>query len=563
MPNDNELLARSDLLLGLKRFFDVWQAGMDSFPFIADLKTGTYMVAQRLVEEFDLPGIYLTELDEAIRPLVYFEDAEAYDAAFQAVLHDKTSDTLNLEFRASNRRGEYTWLWIKGNMGYDDKGEREFFTGFIMHMDRVLHGDPVTGLLNRYAFDEALAETVQKAAENGGSGAVMVIGLDDFHILQESADHDVADAALREIGQNISNVLPTHLNLYKLSETEFGIVWPDALPEEIAIIFSSIQLCLREVKAMNESVFFSVSAGVAFYPDSGTIPNTLGKYAQSALKMARQRGREQLNFFAPEEYKKWQQFMSMQRSFEESIERGCEGFLLYFQPQVDADTQEVIGAEALLRWREPDGEIISPMVFIPVLERTRLIIPVGRWVVFEAARMCQEWQKIKPGFTMSVNVSLCQLENHDFHSDVQEALEATGLAPEHLTLELTESQSVANWDFINEQFDRFRDMGVKVAMDDFGVGYSSLALLKNFNCDIIKVDKVFVDDIMTSAFDRQLVKYTVQLCQSVGMAVCIEGVEEKEVYDYLHDECHPDVIQGFYFGRPEPPDLFVEKFFNE
>ena len=477
MSNDHELLPKSKLLTDLKRYFDVLQISTDSFPFVADLKTGIYMVADRLVQEFDLPGSVLTEFDEAFRPLVYFEDEETFEAAFQAFLHDKTSDKLNLEFRAQNRAGEYKWLWIHGNMGYDKNSEREFFVGFVAHVDQVVHGDPVTGLLNRYAFDLAMSKTIAEAAKTGGAGAVMVIGLDDFHILQDNAEHDVADAALKEIGMNIANVLPTHLNLYRLGGTEFGIIWPDALPDEIAIIFSSVQLCLREVKSMNESVFFSVSAGVAFYPDSGMNPSALGKYAQSALKMARQRGREQLNFFAPDEYKKWQQFMSMQRSFEESIERGCEGFLLYFQPQVDAHTQKVIGAEALLRWREPDGEIISPLVFIPILERTRLIIPVGRWVVFEAVRVCKEWQKISPGFTMSVNVSLCQLENHDFHSDVQEALEMHDLAPELLTLELTESQSVANWDFINDQFERFRQNGVKVAMDDFGVGYSSLALL--------------------------------------------------------------------------------------
>ena len=556
----DQLLTKSPTLQQVKYYFDLLHRTMESYPFITDLKTGITMLAPDLVEEYGLPGTIIGDFKALWSPLVYHEDFERYEESVRAVFKDRTRDDMRIEFRIKNKDGEYGWVLFNGIVGKDETGESTLFVGVITKMDRQVRADPVTGLLNRYSFETELARTVQRAADNNEEGAVIIIGLDHFQMLQDAYDPHSGDAAMREIGQSIGNVLPTHLNLYKLDGAEFGIIWPHTSREEVEIIFYGIQICLREMKEANDTVFFSASAGVVFYPDNGLNAGALQKYAQGALDMAQQQGREQLNFFSPVEYKKWMQFINLQRSFEDSIERGCEGFLLYYQPQVDAKTGKLVGAEALLRWQEPDGEIISPVVFIPILERTRLIIPVGRWVVNEAVRMCKEWQARQPGFEMSINVSLCQLENYDFHSCVKEAMEQYDLAPNLLTLELTESQSVSNWDFVNEQFDYFRKMGVHIAMDDFGVGYSSLGLLKHFNCDIIKVDKVFVDDILVSDFDRKLVKYTVQLCQSIGMEVCIEGVEQKEAYQYLTNECNADVIQGFYFGKPEPPKVFERRF---
>jgi len=401
---------------------------------------------------------------------------------------------------------------------------------------------------------------VKSAVSKGETGAVMIVGLDNFHLLNEAYEKHFDDVAMRQIGQSIAHVLPIHLNLYKLDGNKFGLMWPHTSREEVEIIFSSIQLCLREAKEANDQVFFSASAGVVFYPDSGTDPLALQKHAQAALEMAQQQGREQLRVFSREKYQEWLRFINMQRAFEESIEKGCKGFRLFFQPQVDAITQELIGAEALLRWQEEDGHVVSPVVFIPVLERTRLIISVGRWIVEQAVKTCKEWQAFKPGFQMSINVSLCQLETSDLRECVRESLARYDLPAKYLTMELTESQQISDWQFVNEQFDYFRQMGVKVAMDDFGMGYSSLALLKYFDCDMIKIDKVFVDNILENDFDRNLIKYSIKLCRSIGMAVCVEGVEEKQVYEYLAQECGADVIQGFYFGRPEPEPIFRERF---
>lgn len=553
-------MASSEELQRIKFYFDLQQKTAEGYPFVTDLRTGATMISSRMAEEYGLPDTVFVGFDHYWIPLIYPEDVPRYEESFQHIFDVGNHGEHDIEYRVKNRRGEYTWIHCHGAVGRRETGEAVLFAGSIMKMDRILHADPVTGLLNRFAFDQAVKEGVESAVANGGMGAIMIVGLDNFHLLNEAYEKHFDDTALRQIGQSIAHVLPTHLNLYKLDGNRFGLFWPHTSREEVEIIFSGIQLCLRETKEANDKVFFSASAGVVFYPDSGTDALALQKHAQAALEMAQQQGREQLAIFSREKYEEWLRFINLQRSFEESIEKGCVGFQLFYQPQVDAITQELIGAEALLRWQEDDGKVISPVVFIPILERTRLIIPVGRWIVGEAVKTCKEWQKYKPGFQMSINVSLCQLETSDLRDYVKESLERYELPAKYLTLELTESQRISNWQFVNEQFDYFRRMGVKVAMDDFGMGYSSLALLKYFDCDMIKIDKVFVESILENDFDKNLIKYAIKLCQSIGKAVCVEGVEERPVYEYLAGECGADVIQGFLFGRPEPETIFRERF---
>ena len=243
-----------------------------------------------------------------------------------------------------------------------------------------------------------------------------------------------------------------------------------------------------------------------------------------------------------------------------SIARGCEDFFLCYQPQVDAKTGKLVGAEALLRWYDRDGSVVAPMQFIPLLEKSRMIIPVGHWIIENAVQMLKKWNKFMPDFELSVNISLYQLEEHMLYDFVKDCIERHGINPRTLVFELTESHNVYDWDYVNKQFQAFHDLGIKIAMDDFGMGYSNLGFLKNFRCNQIKIDKIFVDDVLNSEYDRQLIKHVIMLCHAVGMEVVIEGVEDEATYIYLRDVCGADIIQGFYFGYPETEDVFVKRF---
>ncbi len=213
-----------------------------------------------------------------------------------------------------------------------------------------------------------------------------------------------------------------------------------------------------------------------------------------------------------------------------------------------------------MRWYDQDGSIVAPMQFIPMLEKSRMIIPVGHWIIENAVITAKKFQKYQPNFQMSVNISLYQLEERMLYPFVEDCIKRHGIDPTTLTFELTESNKIYDWDFVNKQFAEFHDLGIKIAMDDFGTGYSTIGFLKNFNCDLIKIDRMFVENILKSAYDRNLIKHMIMLCHAVGMEVCIEGVEQEGEYLYLRDECNADQIQGFYFGYPETEDVFMNRF---
>ena len=551
-------IPEGSVLNQLRLYFNTLQQTGNSYLFVTDMKTGTVLLSDNFVEDFDLPGIVLEDMDKYWLPIIYEGDRNRYTASLKAVFETHVTDEHNLEYRVQYRNGEFGWVNCRGKLARDEDGTPVFWAGVIIKMDQRLRADSITGLLNRYAMNKTLKDELEASA--GCHGAVVIIGLDNFHVIKETYGQHFGDVVLKQIAQNIMNVLPPDILLYKLDGDHFGFLWPDAMPDEMEIIFSSIQLCMREVRDAEDTLYCTASAGAAFYPVDGTESVTLMKYAEAALDMARRQGKDRICFFSKENYDRWRYDVGMQNLMQNCIAKGCEDFMLYYQPQVDAKDGRLIGAEALLRWRDKDETIVAPMQFIPFLEKSRMIIPVGHWIIEQAFATCKEWQKYQPDFLMSINISLYQLEEHMFFPFVEDCVARYELDPHTIIFELTESQSVTDWDFVNQQFQKFHSLGIQIAMDDFGTGYASLGYLKNFACNIVKVDRVFIIDIMRDEYDRNLVKYVIMLCHSIGMKVCIEGVEEKEAYEYLRDECDADLIQGFYFGRPEPKDVFLQRF---
>ena len=227
--------------------------------------------------------------------------------------------------------------------------------------------DPVTGLPNRFELVRALEDALQ-ASDGNMDGAVMVIGLDNFQLVNEICGPRVGDEALRQIAENITNVLPYDIQLYKLSGDQFCIFWPESMPDEMEIVFASLQLSLRDIAAIEDKVYCTTTAGVAFYPRDGGDPDTLLMHAQAAKTIARQEeGGDRICFYNQEVYERWRYNVMMQGLMKNSIARGCEDFFLYYQPQVRAEDGRLYGAEALLRWRSPEGEILPPLEILTAL----------------------------------------------------------------------------------------------------------------------------------------------------------------------------------------------------
>lgn len=538
-------------------YFNALQSSAEEYLFVVDLDSKMILLSDNFMKDFDFPSNMVDDLDNLLMPFIYHEDREIFEEAMRNILTEDKGKTVKCEFRLLHSNGDYGWVSLRMTVGADEFDERpEFLCGVIKRLDEIVRADYVTGLLRRNVFDSDLTKELEQP---NAHGAVIIITLDNFNVITETYGHKFGDGALRQIAQNITNVLPPDIRLYKLDGYSFGLFMPDAMPEEIEIIFASVQLCMREIRNVEDTIYCTASAGAAFYPSDANDVTTLMRYAEVALEIARQKGRDQITFFEKETYDRWRYDIGMQNTMQNCIARGCEDFFLCYQPQVDAKDGRLLGAEALLRWYDNDGSIVAPMQFIPMLEKSRMIIPVGHWIIENAVIMAKKWQQYMPDFQMSINISLYQLEERMFYPFVEDCIARHQIDPRTIIFELTETQNVYDWEFVNKQFSAFHDLGIQIAMDDFGSGYSNLAFLKNFNCNIIKIDRAFIEDILTNNFDQNLIKYITMLSHSIGMQVVIEGVEDEETYKFLRDECNVDQIQGFYFGYPEMEDVFVKR----
>ena len=554
-------IALSPVLKQHKFIFDLMKNTTSDYTFMMDPAVGTFLAAPAFVQAYDLPAETLENIADVLSPLVYMQDRKPLAALFSSLNDLSDGRERQLDFRMRDAKGDYSWLRLKGKIGTSVDGTPNLFVGTISQLARRNSADAVTGLLNRYQFTVDLGAALREARETGGGGGLLVMGIDNFRTVNEAFNHEIGDIILRQISERILQNIPRKLSLYRLDGDEFGLIYPGADAEMLTEFFIRVQREFAHPQVYDGRQYIvTVSAGMVFYPQSARDPLVLHKYAQAALDAAKSGGKNRINEFSKEVYNRWLRSLTIQEQILQDVKAGCRNFELYFQPQVAGDDQHIVGAETLLRWKNSKGRMVAPMEFIRILEETKTIVPVGRWIFEQALRVCKEWRQRIPDFHISVNMSYEQIKDLSFLEFVEDCLRRHDMPADAVVLELTESKIVSDLKFVNAQFDAFRSHGIKVAMDDFGTGYSSLSSLKNLNCDIVKIDRAFVMRILENHFDQKLVEYTVDLCHSIGMTTCIEGVENQEEYDCLVKICKTDTIQGYLFGRPEPQDVFEKKF---
>ena len=557
----------SPLLKRYKFVFDLVKRVTDDYVCFIDMDTHRALVSPNFVHDFHVPAESLADFTQYWLPLIHPEERRQCEQHIDSFFHKSGSVDLyefNDEYRVKSGKGDYIWVRVRGRLGSDRDGSSHLFVAILRRMGYRNQADDVTGLLNKYQFEHAVKVALNAFRIAGQGGAVMIFGIDNFKLVNETSNRVLGDAVLKNIARLIEGVLPTGLMLYKLDGDEYAVVYPGAGEKEATTLFSDVQKALSRPQRLEGRTYFcTASAGTVFYPQGGKDYLVLHKHAEAAMDLAKRDGKNRNCIFSKEQYNRWVRSISLRDYLRRSVEQGFEGFSLCYQPQVEAGTGRLLGAEALLRYKNPKGRMVAPMEFIPLLEDTKLILPVGKWIFETALRTCRKWRQILPNFRMSINMSYDQVKDLSFRDFVHDCLAHYNMPPGSVILELTESKIVADWNFVNAQFDTFREKGVSIAMDDFGTGYSSLSSLKNLSCDIVKIDREFVKSIEKDNFDEELVKSVVSLCHRIGITTCIEGVEEHEAYELLTKECAADVIQGYLFGRPETMDVFEEKYLTQ
>ena len=540
----------------------------DDYLYVCNMKTGVFHYPKAMVEEFDLPGEVVENAAAVWGSKVHEDDRQAFLESNQEIVDARTTRHW-VEYRALNRKGEWVRLRCRGRAILDAKGKPTLFAGFITNLGKKSKVDPLTGLFNRFEFEDDLrarldARTASLSATPGkeqGLDAIslMVIGIDDLRHINDRYDRAFGDEVIRFVAQRIQSALPEGARVYRLDGDEFAVVVNDqidVLRSCYAVLSGTFQ---HQHEHEGRKFYCTLSGGCATFPaDAGTFEE-LVKYADYALEFAKGHGKKRCVNFSQTILAQRTRELELMELLRDSVEQGFKGFSLRYQPQVDAVTGQVVGAEALARWHCDRFGDLSPLEFIPLLEESGLIVPVGAWVLHKAAALCKRWRALCPDFTMSVNLSYRQLDEDGLVPLIVNVLQEAGLPPGSLVVEMTESRFAEDDEHARNLFDQIRELGVQVAMDDFGTGYSSLGVLKSSPADIVKIDRAFIRDIRTSTFDATFIRFVVELCHDVGISVCLEGVESAEEYEVVND-MGLDYIQGFLFGRPLLPDEFEAKF---
>ena len=427
--------------------------------------------------------------------------------------------------------------------------------------ERIRHQayhDPLTDLPNRASFAEHLEEAMRRAKRAGWPLALLFLDLDLFKRVNDSLGHDAGDRLLRIAAERIRRAVREADMLFRMGGDEFTVLLEDVRgPEEAAMVASRVLEAMGEpLQLQHHEIAVTASIGIALYPRDDVVGERLVKSADTAMYRAKELGRNRYAFFAPEMNERVESQMQMEAALRRALRN--DEFVLHFQPRVSAASGRVTGAEALLRWRHPEWGLVEPARFVPLLEETGMVVPVGAWVLAEACRQAKAWQVAGlPPLRVSVNLSSRQFRSETLFDSVTEALRASHLAPQLLELELTESLLVENVEHAMGVMGKLKAIGAAISIDDFGTGYSSLVYLKRFPIDSLKIDRSFVRDIATSPKDAAIVKAISVLARSLGIGLIAEGVEEPWQVEYLRGQ-HCTELQGFLFSRALPPDQIVE-----
>ncbi len=433
-------------------------------------------------------------------------------------------------------------------------------------IDQLAYYDPLTELPNRRLFLDRLTTSVAVAQRNNVFGAVVFIDLDNFKNLNDAEGHEVGDDLLREIAQRLRQLLRQEDTVSRLGGDEFVLLLP-ALSDHSEISANMVQAAIARIQeAICEPVVLgkfqhqiAASIGVTLFPKGVESASDLLKQAETAMYRAKATGRNSVCYFEPAMQAAVSARLTLEHDLRQAMVR--EDFRMFLQGQVDA-SGKIMGAEALIRWHNKEGGLISPMAFIPVAEDTGLIVPMGTWMLRQACLTIKKLEQAGRPIRISVNVSPRQFRGPDFQDCVEMVLRETGAHANLLTLEITEAVVFDNLNEAISKMRKLKALGVHFSIDDFGTGYSSLAYLKKLPLTELKIDKSFIQDAPTDMNDASLVEAILAVANHHGLQVVAEGVETVQHVDFLKERGCP-LFQGYYFARPIPAEEFVQQVLSE
>lgn len=532
---------------------------MDDYLYIIDLQNDTLRTSQSAAERFMLPDKFVNNAIAHLRKLVYERDRKLFEN-HKRKIYDGNEKRYNLLCRLMNSKNLPVWINCRGEVFNDEAGKPRYIIGCMNETGTTQRADNISGLLG----EKEMASYLYSQPKEKLSGYFIQIGIDDFGTINNVQGQIYGNYILKRVAECIAECLSSGQRIYHLVADQYMLV--DMLSksqDDVVQLFNRIGEKIDEfIVDENYKSIFSVSAGVTDISTLAEGAEECRKKSDFSLKCAKKRGRGSIYFFEDEDYKASLRKNTILSALRSATVNDFEGFEVYYQPILDSNGDRIIGAEALLRFfmhSDDAVEMVSPVEFIPLLEESRLIIPVGEFVLDEAAKMCREMQQYIVDFRVNINVSYIQIMRVKMANKILTAIKANHLRPESICIEMTESGFMDMTPYFCRFRKRLEDNKIQFIIDDFGTGYSNLSYISEMNPDYVKIDKDFTARAMSNEKDYELFRKIIEMVHSVNVKICIEGIE-KEEWACAMKEIHVDYMQGYLYGRPCEKGVFLKEY---
>ena len=542
---------RRKKLDALFRSFEIVSEG--TYVYLCDMKYDYSRWSKNAVDTYGLPSEYMYGAGDIWENRIHPEDREAYHKGIDDIFTGNASGH-DMQYRAQRVTGEYDVCTCRGVVIRDPSGEPDYFAGTIRNHGLQGNVDTLTGLRNQYGFFEDLDSCIRR---NAGIN-VMLFGISRFSEINEMYGYHFGNRVLQHYARAVYEETGNAGHSYRIDGTKFAVISNTLTIEEMRERYNAFRARIHDDFTVDgRKILLNLNCGAlrvdSFDIDSQTVYSCLN----FACEESKTQRKGEMVVFRNALSEENHQRLEMLHAIRASITRGQEGFYLLYQPVVDAETEEMIGAEALLRWQNDRYGMVPPDQFIPILETDPLFPELGEWILREAILAAKQMLKRIPGFVINVNLSYSQMEKPDFVDSVLHILNSLDYPPEHLCLEVTERCRLLDMEMLLNVIASLKSRGIRIALDDFGTGFSSIGIIKELPLDVIKIDRSFVLNIEKNDTDRQLVGNVVALASIFKSKVCVEGIETAGMRDILR-ELHAQSFQGYYYAKPIPLEQCLE-----
>lgn len=525
---------------------------IDDYLFVMDIDRDNYFISPHATKRFNIPSYEFSDSLPAHKKFVYKDDLEMLLSDMNKMVSGKKSFH-NLQYRWIGKDGIPIWINCRSKSIKDRDGNVKYIIGCINEIGKRQVADNDSGLLGEMSFKNL----IYPIHEDINQGFILRIDIDDFKNINENFGVKYGDVALKQVGNCIKKLLTKNQQLYRIVADEFIVMDVVGSKEDARALYKAIRRSItRYVESINYDIYLTISAGILDFHDyPNKSYNSIMQWTEFALNQSKINGKNTYTIFKQEAYQEFLRKNKLTKELHKAVNQQFKGFEVYFQPIIDMKTEKIHSMEALLRFECDEFGKISPLEFIPLLEESDLIIPVGRWVLDQALKAVSMFSNIK----VQINMSYVQVLKTPALNDILNIIKNYKIENNQLVIELTESGFIeSNKNFI-DFCNGLKKENILLALDDFGTGYSNFHYLYNLKPDYIKIDRTLMKNALSNEYENMLLKHMVDMAHSVGVKICIEGIEEKEELEHIM-LLKPDYIQGFYYGRLVSLSVFMESY---